>query len=242
MAQVWIIVVGPFVGLVIVTSLVIGVLGLGQYRFDRSPAALFRNTTCYVNSSSLLPFSSIPLVPGYTSNCGVSTTDCWGVMWEVEYNSNRSGWIYSSGYTHSNAASLQENFQVGQIYTCWYLSSEDSIISWEDWSPTPKDIEADVNMMTAGFASVVAFAMVLCILGVTYFRVGEEKEPIYHISHGAAATGNPTAKGRGGRGGGRGRADSSESMLLRSHSSSSSSSSSNKRNSYDYESALQSPT
>lgn len=33
-----------------------------------------------------------------------------------------------------------------------------------------------VNIMTAGFASVVAFVMILIILGVSYFRIGEEQQ------------------------------------------------------------------
>jgi len=180
MAQVWILVVLPFIGLVVVTSLVVGMLGLGQYHFDTSPESGFVNSTCFVNQSSLLSFSVIPLVPGYTSNCGITTEDCYGVKWQVIVNdTDQTEWIYSSGSSHSWAQNLFNIYQVGYTYPCWYIVSGCCVVSWEDWSPTSQDINRDISVMTAGFATSFGCVMVLAILVVVYFRVGEEKQPFY---------------------------------------------------------------
>jgi len=227
MAQVWMIVVMPFVGLVVVTSLVVGMLGLGKYRFDTSTASHFLNATCYVNQTTVMPFSLIPPVPGYTTNCGATTKDCWGVSWEVVHSENTTGWIYSSGLAHSTAQTLSETYQVGGTYECWHISSGYSVISWEDWSPTQHDINQDVNLMTAGFATVVAFVMVLAIIVVAYFRVGEEKQPFYYHRPGSdmLPSSYPYSS-----------SPSSSPKLL------SSSSSSKRVGNHHYESVMQSPT
>ncbi len=83
LAQVWIIVLSPFLGLAIITGVVFGVLGAGQYRYDSNPINAFSNTTCYINSSQMLPFSRMKVVLGITKSCAPIASECWGVKWEV---------------------------------------------------------------------------------------------------------------------------------------------------------------
>lgn len=81
MTQVWIIVSLPFVGLVIISSLVVALLGLGNYRYDTSQDSAFVNSNCTVISATIQPFSHVN--PDYTSSCAPTVINCFEAVWQV---------------------------------------------------------------------------------------------------------------------------------------------------------------
>lgn len=141
MKQVWMIVALPFLGLVIISSMVIGLLGWGNYRYDTNPANLFTKSACTIIDGSVQEFSQFK--SPYSSSCLPAMITCYEVIWQVCYykpvylfcvffkekmfdnslmlykvtydNNQSSGKVFSNGVSSVVATSLMDQYVVGRL-------------------------------------------------------------------------------------------------------------------------------